>query len=229
MRPPYRLVVCFALIAAVRAAAAHFAELTVAEINALIPPPPAAKSFAEQSELEVVLQLQAARTPAQSERAKAIDSEDVFFFGSEILGAGFTPGNYPETAELFALLREDFLALNRTAKGAFSRKRPPFVDRRVECCLRVTDSGSYPSGHGMQSALWSIVLAELAPALRDRFDARGRESRWSRIVAGAHFPSDVEAGRVIGEAFAKKVLASPAFQDRMRAARTEFAALPAAR
>lgn len=226
--PLPRLVRKFGLLSAVAsfgvlpATAAHFAEMSAEEVTALLPAPPAPGSMVERSELEVVLQLQATRTQDQESRARAIDSEDVFFFGREILGEDFTPAAFPKTARLFALLRDDFLSLNRTAKGAFARRRPPFVDSRVQPSLRVTDSGSYPSGHGMQSALWCSVLAELAPAHREKFATRARASRWSRIVAGAHFPSDIAAGAIVGEAFAKKVLASPEFQKRFAAARAEF-------
>jgi acid phosphatase (class A) len=212
----------FVLVAAARVCAAHFAEFTAGDVLALVPPPPASRSLVEQSELEVVLQLQRARTDAQAKRAAEIDGEDIFYFGRDALGSGFTAENYPLTAGLFAALREDFLALNRTAKAAFSRRRPPFVDSRVQPALRVSDSGSYPSGHGMQSALWCAILGELAPEHRATFEERARESRWSRLLAGVHFPSDVEAGRVIGEAFAKKVISHPDFQRRLQLARGEF-------
>ncbi len=42
-----------------------------------------------------------------------------------------------------------------------------------------------------------------------------------RVISGIHFPSDVEAGQILGKAIAEKLLNDPAFQTALNAARDE--------
>ena len=61
-------------------------------------------------------------------------------------------------------------------------------------------SGSYPSGHGAGGWAWALVMAELVPSRADAILQRGRDYGDSRVICGYHFPSDIEAGRVIAAA-----------------------------
>jgi acid phosphatase (class A) len=72
--------------------------------------------------------------------------------------------------------------------------------------------------------LCAAVLAELAPQQRPAIMERGRELGWNRVVAGVHYPSDVTAGRVLGTAIAKALLADPKFQQEFMQVKQEFAA-----
>jgi acid phosphatase (class A) len=51
---------------------------------------------------------------------------------------------------------------------------------------------------------------------------RGQEIGWDRVIAGVHFPSDVYAGRVLGQTLAQAMLKSPDFQRRLTQAKAEF-------
>lgn len=203
--------------------AANFVAPSAIDCAALIGPPPAAESVAARAEFDVVLQLQALRTSEMERRAREIDRETVFSFGADVVGPWFTGDALPKTAAFFARVRADFIPINRSSKELWVRRRPPFVDPRVRPCVETTDSGSYPSGHGIQSSLWSILLAELMPEHTAGLQARAEETRRSRLVAGVHFPSDLVAGQVIGEALAREMLRSPVMQEELRAVRTELA------
>jgi acid phosphatase (class A) len=54
---------------------------------------------------------------------------------------------------------------------------------------------------------------------------RGREIGWSRVIAGVHYPSDLTAGRVLGMALARALLASPKFQEEFLKAKEEYDAV----
>jgi acid phosphatase (class A) len=216
---------CLALFLALSlpALAANFLAPDAIDVVRLLPPPPAADSLVQRAELEVVLQLQAERTPAQVARAEHVETEDAFVFGADVLGAWFTPANLPRTADFLAKLRDDLQPINAATKQHFNRRRPPFLDARVQPCVKHPDTGSYPSGHAMRSAIWAGVLGALFPDQAAAFQARATETRWSRLLAGVHNPTDVEAGRVLGEAIAQELLKNPAVLQALDALRAEAA------
>jgi acid phosphatase (class A) len=213
----------FALSSPVPAPAAPFLVPGSIEPQKLIPPPPAPDSLVEHAEIEVILNLQLARTPAQVARAQQIQNEDVFVFGSDVLGNWFTAANLPKLDAFFAQLREDFTPVGHLTKKTFNRRRPPFQDARIKPCVEFSDTSSYPSGHSTQSAMWEALLSEIFPDHAPAFAARAAETRWYRVIGGAHHPTDVEAGRILGEAEARELLKNPAVQEALVILRAEAA------
>ena len=65
---------------------------------------------------------------------------------------------------------------------------------------------SYPAAHGCQSGAYSSALAYLFPQDADVLNAMGTEAGMSRIWAGIHFRSDVEAGLALGRAVTQMVI-----------------------
>lgn len=59
-------------------------------------------------------------------------------------------------------------------------------------------AAAYPSGHATVGAMHAILLSELVPEMRAALFERGWEHGQGRVVSGVHFPSDVEAGRILG-------------------------------
>jgi acid phosphatase (class A) len=208
---------------AVSAHAGHFIPDGALDIPKLIPPPPAADSLVTRAELEVVLQFQDLRTPALAKRAQEIENETLFSFAADVVGPWFTLGRLPKTAALFAAVRDDFVPVNRASKALWPRKRPPFADPRVKPCVDFSDSGSYPSGHGIQSAMWAVLLAELLPDHAAGFQARALETRRMKLFTGVHYPSDLEAGRILGEALAREMVKGEAMQSALADCRAEIA------
>ncbi len=215
-----RLIALF-ILAAQSVFAANFLDADRIDLKALLPAPPAPDSPVTRAELDVVLQLQAGRTPAQAARCQLIEREDVFFFGSEVLGSWFNAANLPQTAAFFAKVRTDFLPINRAAKAVWPRRRPSYVDAHILPCVEVSDNGAYPSGHGIQSALWAALLSKLYPAQAASFQQRAGETRRFKLLSGVHYPSDLEAGRVVGEAIARELLKIPAVQESLNELRVE--------
>src|SRR6478736_4282442 len=60
----------------------------------------------------------------------------------------------------------------------------------------------------------------LWPRKRPPFaDARALETRRMKMFTGVHYPSDLEAGRIVGDALARAMLQSPALQQALAEAR----------
>ena len=65
---------------------------------------------------------------------------------------------------------------------------------------------SYPAAHGSLSGSTSAVLAYLFPHDAAALNALGTEAGESRLWAGIHFRSDIDAGLALGRAVAKLVI-----------------------
>lgn len=87
-----------------------------------------------------------------------------------------------------------------------------------------TYSPSYPSGHATVGAMMAILLADMVPEKRNELFRRGWEYGYARVVSGVHFPSDVEAGRVLGTLAVSVLQQDQRFRADMRRARQELRA-----
>jgi acid phosphatase (class A) len=155
------------------------------------------------------------------------DAFDAFRAFAPVLGETFVAERYPLTAEALSRIRAPLGAAILVAKNRFDRERPFEVDSAVTPCIapddRLRASGAYPSGHAAFGWAWGLALAELAPDRADAILARAREYGDSRVVCGLHYPSDVEAGRIIAAAALARLHAEPEFRAALDAARAEFA------
>lgn len=87
------------------------------------------------------------------------------------------------------------------------------------------NNGSYPSGHTILGWSAALLLMEINPEAQDTLLARGYMYGESRIVAGYHWASDVEAGRLAASAAYAKLHTSKCFLKQMKRARKEFVRL----
>ncbi len=84
-------------------------------------------------------------------------------------------------------------------------------------------SGSFPSGHTVSNYEAGIMLATLLPELGPEILARAADNGNDRIVLGLHYPLDVIAGRMAGEAGLAARWSDPAYRrDVVEPARTEL-------
>src|SRR5258708_1506291 len=196
---------------------------------ALLEPPPAAGSEAASQDLKAVLATQrAAHAQNTTERAEA-DAQASCGRVADVLRL-----NSGSTVALAFATRAALEASAATgaAKRYWHRARPYVVSPEVErpggiatgnpagaAEAKAWEYTSYPSGHAAFGAACAIVLAQMVPEERAALFARGRAYGQSRVIIGAHFPSDVEAGHLIGTVAAAFLLQSPQFQSDLRAAR----------
>ncbi len=220
--PGLLCVLLFSLACA--ASAQEFLAPEQQDFTGVLPAPPDDASPAGLADLDTLLQLQAERTPAQAARAQRIVAQSEFTFGQAALGPWFTRENLPRTAAIFERINHENGAAVQAAKHAFHRPRPFQRDPRVVPVVpKPGDASSYPSGHSAGAAVWGAILAAAFPGDAPALQAQVHETMWCRELGGVHFPSDTEAGRLLGTEVARRLLASPAMAPALAEIRAEAA------
>ncbi len=192
----------------------------------LLEPPPAKGSEADRRDLQAVLARQrAAHKDGTLERAVG-DAEINCRRVADVLR--------PPAAAAAALDFATRAALQAAgavgpAKQYWHRPRPYMLSAQVERrgdvapdypmppeLARERDSSAYPSGHTAFGTACAIVLSQMVPEQRAALFARARLYGESRLIVGAHYPTDVEAGRIIGTAAAAVMLQNHQYQQDLR-------------
>jgi len=106
-------------------------------------------------------------------------------------------------------------------KRRWNRVRPYVYSSEIHPIVGRPGNTSYPSGHSAAAALWGTILSAAFPEKATEFNHQIHEVMWCRVIGGVHYPSDTAAGKMLGEAIAKKMLESPAMQDALRTIRDE--------
>jgi undecaprenyl-diphosphatase len=86
------------------------------------------------------------------------------------------------------------------------RQRPYKVVPDVQAAATPLDQFSFPSGHTLHAASFSLIVAAHYPSLAPLVFGFAALVAISRPILGLHYPSDVLAGAAIGAALAKIVL-----------------------
>ena len=81
---------------------------------------------------------------------------------------------------------------------------------------------SYPSGHTILGWTSALLLTEINPERADTILKRGMMYGESRVIVGAHWQSDVDAGRLAAAAVYSRMHTSERFLEQMQLARQEF-------
>lgn len=207
------------LACAPSAAFARYIEASQVDLVHILAPPPAPSSPEGKADLEAVLVAQKARTPAEVKSAQADDEISVFRF-ADAVGPGFKAESLPFAAAFFKDIGSDANQAIAAAKDHFNRPRPMTEDKRVEPVVNAANA-SYPSGAATFAYVTAIMLADMvpekAPAIFDRAAAFAR----NRVVAGVHYPTDIEGGRIAGSVIDNVLLHDAAFQVDFAKARAE--------
>jgi membrane-associated phospholipid phosphatase len=112
--------------------------------------------------------------------------------------------NPPRAVRAYALMgitQFDLFLASHDAKMTYFRARPNQLDPSIVTLFANPNHPSYPANHGITSGRTGL-LAYLLPRHADYYLQLGDEIAWSRMWAGIHYRSDIEAG----VALAKKVL-----------------------
>ena len=80
----------------------------------------------------------------------------------------------------------------------------------------LSHNGSYPSGHTTLGWSSALILCEINPAAQDAILKEGFEYGQSRVIAGFHWQSDVDAARVVASAAFARIHTSPAYLKQLK-------------
>jgi acid phosphatase (class A) len=198
---------------------------------ALVPAPPATGSAAEAADAAA---FRDSRKLEGSARWKQAIAEDRIFPPAGMghfhcaLGAKVDEKNAPVLTTLMTRVVMDAVAVADPVKKKYARIRPSVSDTASTICLprgqNDAASGSYPSSHAVAGWSWGLILAELAPDRATELLRKGREFGENRAICGVHYPSDIDAGRILGSSMVARLHAEPAFRADLDKARAEVAA-----
>ncbi len=149
------------------------------------------------------------------------DSNQSIFIFADVLGDKFRTEGMPITSKFFTSVYKTESNLNKQGKERWERLRPPASNPNLKPVGKFDNEGSYPSGHATFGWLAEIVLSDMIPEKRDAIMRRAREYGLNRVIGGVHFPSDIEAGRILAVACAVEMRHSAAFLADFAEARAE--------
>ncbi|HEV7817381.1 MAG TPA: phosphatase PAP2 family protein [Janthinobacterium sp.] len=216
---------CLATLAmgSAHAAGPIFVSAAQTHSEQILMTPPASDSDITKAELVELHRLESVRTQEQIEQAKADDKLETMFIYKDVLGEKFNSVNLPVTAAFAARVKNDEGFNANPAKTAFHRMRPYNLDKTLHpVCNTKTKDDSYPSGHTTAGYLGALVLIEMVPEKRDAILARAAEYAHNRLVCGVHYPSDIEASKLVAYSTHAVMDSNPQFQKELAAAKVEL-------
>jgi acid phosphatase (class A) len=191
------------------------------DLTMILPPPPANDSAQTKAELGEVLALQVTRTPEMVASAVADSEENVWRFAN-VMGPNFTKERLPKFSAFFDRVVETEGAVVDPAKDVWKRPRPHQLSDLVKPAVKLSSSGSWPSGHATVGTMMGIILADMVPEKRAEIMARAAEYAHNREVGGIHYASDVEMGKISGSVIAAVLLNRDDFKAEYEVARAEL-------
>lgn len=207
----------------------YLSEAQVRSSVALLPPPPAEGSTAFLLDKIAHWSYYQVRTtdPERARQAVAdADMSDLNRIYGEAFGLELTQENMPETYLLLKRSQECFGSSGSNEAKRYYKRTRPFVyfnsatlTPNDEHWLRT--NYSYPSGHTANYFGLAHILGDLRPERREALQLRAEEGGISRIIVGAHWASDVAAGKIVAGSVYECLKRDAAFQEQFQKARVE--------
>jgi membrane-associated phospholipid phosphatase len=141
--------------------------------------------------------------PEREERfLEVIDQDDADGAVNYWLGMlQISPARHPATYLMVRVGRRIGEHVAMCLKGLFRSPRPSELCPGIIPMIDPPATPSFPAGHAVQSYLISCLLAGSLPNMpqlpKTLFELADRVSM-NRVVAGLHFPTDIEAGKAVG-------------------------------
>ncbi len=181
------------------------------EFKSKITLPPKLASDLQQFDEKILKELQATRTADDCKRAEF----EVYVSLANFFGKPYSMLTEAETTKLAAFfdkVRNDADFYIQKLKKEFPRKRPFLYMAELKPCVPLETTGAYPSGHATLARLYALILTDFFPdekaALEERADQIGKD----RVLSGMHHPTDVQAGKQLGEMVYEKLKQSASYQ-----------------
>lgn len=195
------LMACLAAPGVLSAEEATCPKPTTDPLVKLLAPPSCDSCAQTKIELEELQTLERNRSVAEAEHAHADYEITVarFVEGADIK---FDASALKTCHPIFDRLMDRTKSAAEHAKNTFCRTRPFNLPNNDLKPLEASSkySPSYPSGHTTAGTALGALLAYMVPEKRAEFLARAADYGHSRMIAGVHYRSDVEAGKLLGMA-----------------------------
>ena len=212
---------------------AYFTKAQLPNMANILPAPPefeSARFVADQSQYlwGKLQRLDEARC-AQAQRDAVYSMATIIEEFGGIFGLEITKEDTPEIYSILQDVCASCDSIYSDAKAYFNRMRPytyynegTIVPEKEE---KHRYEGSYPSGHTVLGWTSALLLADIntSPKAMEGLLARGYEFGQSRVIAGYHWQSDVDAGRMAGSVLYQMIRNHERFIGQLERARAEFA------
>ncbi len=187
---------------------AGFAAFALGHVGA----PPTGK--AQQDELTLLHRIDANRTPAAiaaSVWLEAHGKKDVWKLYRKQSKDLVAPGVSAEEKARFNATYALAKTVADQGKNRFARPSPYLTDPTLHALnqSRFKKKFSYPSKHTVISYALTGVLSHYEPARAPEYRWMSEQISYSRLYAGGHYPSDVDAGEYLGDLIAEYELRFP--------------------
>ena len=198
-------------------------------VNFLPPPPDTATAAFQYDQAQYRWGLEQRKDPvrlaiAVGDAVWSVDNICKIYSG--VLGIDISPENTPAIYRMLTLGLLTTDQAGKLPKNHYMRTRPyvffnePTIYPSDEKWLRT--NGSYPSGHTILGWSAALLLTEVAPDKADTILARGYIYGQSRVIAGYHWQSDVDAARLVASAAVARLHADKRFSKLIKKARKEY-------
>ena len=151
--------------------------------------------------------------------------DTLFHLLSEPFGLEVTAENTPEIYTLLLTSLKTTDPMRVAPKAYYHRKRPfEYLDDAMLTGeeAQLSGEGSYPSGHTMRGQTCALLMSQIAPERTEALISRAYIYGESRVIAGAHWQSDVDASRVAASIAFCALQGCEDFQEQMTKAQQEY-------
>jgi len=198
------------------------------KLERVLPPPP---GLTDPRFYDDWTQYQWGLSVRDSERGQQARSDaflNAFYFMQRFSPAMDHPVTQEANPKLYLLLQRAHATewtSNASVKAYYHRVRPYQQFKETSLVPEhesPTDYSSYPSGHTMVSWLVGMILTAIDPQHTESIMKVAYEMGQSRVIAGYHYQSDIEAGRYSASILFARLCAEPEFLALLEQARQEF-------
>ena len=172
------------------------------QIKQIVGDYPAPGSAQEAYDFQVLLEYQNTRTQAECDEAAAEKSPTLKSMFGSLLTKKEMRRVWPYFIEAYATV-----GLNSAiSKKLFDRPRPFNANPEIVPCIPLATSKAYPSGHTMIARVFARMLSDFYPDRENEFMQRADDVALNRIIGGVHHPSDIVAGKKLGDAIYESLI-----------------------
>ncbi len=193
-------------------------EVSVYTLDA--PPQPGSAEY--KKSVNWIIDAQKKLTPAQIADIKREVHIMPEMLIEPVLGDEFTSEAYPALYTLLKHAGSDAWRINDMLQDHWNETRPYLADQRIKRYVEPITRPGYPSGHTVTNHVWAHVLADLMPCQEGALFKQALATGHNRVLGGAHFPHDVEAGKKLATVIYHRMLEDSQFRIERDAAQAEL-------